>query len=160
MARERAKDFDAEDFIESVRQSAVPTYHTAADSAKLKPPADSEEPAKHPPSVTKTRKPKVSVNDLDFDEDDEMEKFSHLTLNDEELEFIKAFIVKKSFRQISHRGKQVIIRDSHRKRIKTIQQLLGEEPNMATYIDNVLDVHFKQFYPEIMGIYKKCPPKF
>lgn len=32
MAREKVKGFDANGFIESVRESAVPTYHTAADA--------------------------------------------------------------------------------------------------------------------------------
>lgn len=34
MAREKVKGFDADKFIESVRESAVPTYHTASDSVK------------------------------------------------------------------------------------------------------------------------------
>ena len=146
MAKERAKDFDAEKFIEEFRESAVPTYHRASKPIEKKP----EVP---PPEIVQDPRP--------FDEeDDEMSKYIHLTFDEPELSYIKNFVARKAFTSVVQKGKQVIIRDRHRKRIQTIQQLLGEEPNMATYIDNVLDVHFKQFYPEIMGIYKKCPPKF
>ncbi len=45
MAREKVKGFDADKFIESVRESAVPTYHTASDS--VKPEKKKEECAYH-----------------------------------------------------------------------------------------------------------------
>ena len=77
-----------------------------------------------------------------------------------EIDFIKSFIAKNKFRQVSQKGKQIIIREAHRKRIKSILDLLDEDANMATYIDNVLTEHFRQYYPTILGIYRKCPPKF
>ncbi len=47
MAREKVKGFDSNEFIESVRESAVPTYHTAADN-KDKQEAKSSDETSHP----------------------------------------------------------------------------------------------------------------
>ena len=39
MARKQVTDFDADSFIQTVRESAVPTYHTASDVTPAAPPA-------------------------------------------------------------------------------------------------------------------------
>ena len=150
MAREKVKGFDASEFIESVRESAVPTYHTAADSA----------------AVNKTGTTPKSAEESGFDaiyvapEDEVASKYSELNMTDEEIEYITIYIVKNSFKKVNQNGNPIMIREKHITMIKKILRLLNEDANMATYIDNVLTEHFKKYYPTIVDIYKKCPPQF
>lgn len=150
MAREKVKGFDASEFIESVRESAVPTYHTAADSA----------------AVNKTGTTPKSAEESGFDavyvapEDEVASKYSELNMTNEEIEYITTYIVKNSFKKVNQNGNPIMIRDKHLTMIKKILRLLNEDANMATYIDNVLTEHFKKYYPTIVDIYKKCPPQF
>lgn len=147
MARERVKDFDANEFIESVRESAVPTYH----AAKIEAEAHAKDKANPSPlEVIGDYAVEVSVE----------ERYADLKLTMEEIEFIKTFIVNPNFRKVNQKGKQIVIREQHRQTIQNILNLVNEEANMATYIDNVLTEHFKKYYPTIKGIYQKCPPKF
>lgn len=154
MAREKVKGFDASEFIESVRESAVPTYHTAADSTAA---------SKDNPKTGTTTKP---AEESGFDavyvapEDEVASKYSELNMTNEEIEYITTYIVKSSFKKVNQNGNPIMIRDKHLTMIKKILRLLNEDANMATYIDNVLTEHFKKYYPKIVDIYKKCPPQF
>lgn len=161
MAKKRDNDFDAESFIEDVRAESVATYQRASEIPKDKPPDNTASSAKNN-SLSEIKQSSVEIPEdiLDLDDDDIAQKYSHLNMTEDEIEFIKAFIAKNKFRQVTQKGKQIIIRDAHRKRIKSILELLDEDANMATYIDNVLTEHFRQFYPTILSIYKKCPSKF
>lgn len=161
MAKKRENDFDAESFIEDVRADSVATYQRASDIKKDKPPDCVASPARDSqPSENKQIPAEIPDNFLDFDEDDIAQKYSQFNMTEDEIEFIKAFIAKNKFRQVTQKGKQIVIREVHRRRIKSILDLLDEDANMATYIDNVLTEHFRKFYPTILGIYRKCPPKF
>lgn len=161
MAKKRENDFDAESFIEDVRADSVATYQRATDIKKDKPPDSAASPTgDSQPSENKQISAEIPDNFLDFDEDDIAQKYSQFNMTEDEIEFIKSFIAKNKFRQVTQKGKQIVIREVHRRRIKSILDLLDEDANMATYIDNVLTEHFRQFYPTILGIYRKCPPKF
>lgn len=161
MAKKRDNDFDAESFIEDVRADSVATYQRAADIPKEKPP-DCQPSPQRESNKSENRKSSFENPDDVFDDDeyDIAQKYSSLNMTEDEIEFIKAFIAKNKFRQVTQKGKQIVIREAHRKRIKSILDLLDEDANMATYIDNVLTEHFRQFYPTILSIYRKCPPKF
>lgn len=163
MAREKVKGFDADGFIESVRESAVPTYHTA----KAKPPELNElKKEENIPKDTSSRQV-ASSNPSQADDvfyqppvESTEEKYSELNMTESEIDFIKTFIVSQDFRQVNQRGRQVMIRREHCKMILELLSLVDAGANMATYIDNVLIQHFKQFYPIMVGISKKCPSKF
>lgn len=160
MAKKRDNDFDAEGFLEDVRADSVATYQRASDIPKDKPP-DRAAPSKDGRQPGLNRPVTDTPDDIfEADEDDIVQKYSYLNMTEGEIDFIKSFIAKNKFRQVSQKGKQIIIREAHRKRIKSILDLLDEDANMATYIDNVLTEHFRQYYPTILGIYRKCPPKF
>lgn len=155
MAREKVKGFDADKFIESVRESAVPTYHTASDSVKpekkkeecasssVEKIPDQENPAPHP-----------------YSDDEDTDKYSRLNLIESEVDFVKTYVARRNYNQVSKHGKPVFIRERHRKLILDLQSTLGDPPNLSGYIDNVLAEHFKKFYSTIQGIARKCPPKF
>lgn len=152
MAKEK-KDtgFDADSFIESVRQSSVPTYHTAADCAKPakadKPPErNAKEVAPHPYR-------------LDDPETDMAARYAGLDMTDAEIDFIKTFIADGRFRRVSRHGRAVFIRERHLGMIAEILGMLDEEANISTYIDKVLTEHFRKNYSIIQGISKKCPSK-
>lgn len=161
MAKKRDNDFDAESFIEDVRADSVATYQRAADIPNEKPPDCHPSPQRES-NKSENRKSSFENPDDVFDDDeyDIAQKYSSLNMTEDEIEFIKSFIAKNKFRQVTQKGKQIVIREAHRKRIKSILDLLDEDANMATYIDNVLTEHFRQFYPTILSIYRKCPPKF
>lgn len=154
MAREKVKGFDASEFIESVRESAVPTYHTAADSAAST--KDSPKTATAPEPTAEGGFDAVYV----APEDEVASKYSELNMTNEEIEYITTYIVKNTFKKVNQNGNPIMIREKHITMIKKILRLLNEDANMATYIDNVLTEHFKKYYPTIVDIYKKCPPQF
>lgn len=146
MAKKKNDDFDADGFIESVRASSVPTYHTASDIAG---------PREDPPEDNDA----TSGGYYDCDTDSQ-EKYERLNMTGDEIDFIKTFIAGGRFRRVSRNGRQVFIRERHLSVISNILRVLDEEANISTYIDNVLTQHFKKFYPVIRGISKKCPIKF
>lgn len=164
MAREKVKGFDADSFIESVRESAVPTYHTA--KAKQTNVTDVSKRENIPKSASVpdgSSSEATNTTDNVFYEppgEDFESKYSYLNMTENEIEFIKTFIVNHDFRQVNKNGKQILIRKEHCKLILSILSLLDEDANMATYIDNVLIEHFKKYYPTIVGFSKKCPSKF
>lgn len=153
MARER-KDYDSAGFLEKVRQQSVPTYHTSGDETSSKPP---EQP---PEKAASVRKPKVKLPPTHKNEIEPQCELSDLELTTSEIDYIKTFVATNNFGGVNKHGKPIIIRENHRRTICDIFYLLGETPNMAQYIDNVLTEHFKQYYPLIRDIYQKCPPKF
>lgn len=145
MAKKKNDGFDADDFIESVRASSVPTYHTAADSQVPDAPSKEE----------------VSTNPETYDDyDTERDaRYSELNMTADEIDFIKKFIADGRFRRVSRNGRQVFIRERHLSMILRLLGMLDEEANISTYIDKVLTEHFRKYYPIIQGISKKCPSK-
>lgn len=154
MAKEKNDDgFNAAEFIESVRQSSVPTYHTAADCAKT---ATSEKPQEKKAE----NKSKVVPYSYDDTETDMAVRYAGLNMTDGEIDFIKTFIADGRFRRVTRHGRAVFIRERHLAMITDILGMLDEEANISTYIDRVLTEHFKKYYSIIQGISKKCPSKF
>lgn len=147
MAKKKDDGFDADGFIESVRASSVPTYHTAADSqAPNAPPIIKEDISTSPETYD------------DYDSEREA-RYSELNMTADEIDFIKKFIADGRFRRVSRNGRQVFIRERHLSMILGILGMLDEEANISTYIDKVLTEHFRKYYPIIQGISKKCPSK-
>lgn len=146
MAKKKNDDFDADGFIESVRASSVPTYHTAADSQDPDAPPIKED---------------ISASTETYDDYDSGReaRYSELNMTADEIDFIKKFIADGRFRRVSRNGRQVFIRERHLSMILGILGMLDEEANISTYIDKVLTEHFRKYYPIIQGISKKCPSK-
>ena len=158
MAKEKKEpDFDAAEFIESVRQSSVPTYHTAADCAKTAP---SGKPSEKPPEKKADNKPKAIPYGYDDSETDMTTRYAGLNMTDGEIDFIKTFIADGRFRRVTRHGRAVFIRERHLAMITDILGMLDEEANISTYIDRVLTEHFRKYYSIIQGISQKCPSKF
>lgn len=132
MAKKRDNDFDAESFLEDVRADSVATYQRASDIPKDKPP-DNVVGAQKQSCQLGINKPAAETPDdfFEADEDDIVQKYSYLNMTEGEIDFIKSFIATNKFRQVSQKGKQIIIREAHRKRIKSILELLDEDANMA-----------------------------
>lgn len=145
MAKKKNDGFDADGFIESVRASSVPTYHTAADSQVPDAPPEGD----------------IGTSSKTYDDyDSEREaRYSELNMTADEIDFIKKFIADGRFRRVSRNGRQVFIRERHLSMILGILGMLDEEANISTYIDKVLTEHFRKYYPIIQGISKKCPSK-
>lgn len=157
MAKEKKEpDFDAAEFIESVRQSSIPTYHTAADCAKTAPPGKTQERKE----VKKEDIPKAVPYGYDDPETDMTARYAGLNMTDGEIDFIKTFIADGRFRRVTRHGRAVFIRERHLAMITDILGMLDEEANISTYIDRVLTEHFKKYYSIIQGISQKCPSKF
>lgn len=155
MAREKVKGFDADKFIESVRESAVPTYHTASDSEK---PSKKREESSESAPISEEIPPQSET--IPFKEDDDIGKYAALNLVTSEVNFVKTYVVRRNYNQVSKHGKPVFIRERHRKLIVDLLSTLGESPNLSAYIDNVLKEHFDKYYSTIRSIARKCPPKF
>lgn len=145
MAKKKNDGFDPDGFIESVRASSVPTYHTAADS---------QAPDAPPKEDMCTSPEKYADYDTERDA-----RYSELSMTADEIDFIKKFIADGRFRRVSRNGRQVFIRERHLSMILGILGMLDEEANISTYIDKVLTEHFRKYYPIIQGISKKCPSK-
>ena len=146
MAKKKNDGFDADGFIESVRASSVPTYHTAAYSQAPDAPPIKEDINTSP----------ETYDDYDTERD---ARYSELNMTADEIDFIKKFIADGRFRRVSRNGRQVFIRERHLSMILGILGMLDEEANISTYIDKVLTEHFRKYYPIIQGISKKCPSK-
>lgn len=155
MAREKVKGFDADKFIESVRESAVPTYHTASDSEK---PSNKKEETPESVPIGEEMSPQSEARP--FNEDDDIGKYAALNLVTSEVNFVNTYVVRRNYNQVSKHGKPVFIRERHRKLIVDLLTTLGESPNLSAYIDNVLTEHFDKYYSTIRSIARKCPPKF
>lgn len=155
MAREKKPLIDPDKFIESVREDAVPSYHTAQDGVPVKD-AGLRHCMENGARLPDARgQPEYSDTSAGVHT-----KYSDLNMTAEEIAFIKSYIEKRSFRRVNINGKTVQINRKHHKRISDILTLFDEDANISTYVDNVLTEHFKKYYPLIKGIAGKCPPKF
>ena len=102
MAKERVTNFDADSFIESVRESSVPTYHAA----------------KHPEENEKVnvegqpKKMKASHSEVVYEipDDDVDECFADLDMSDMEIDYIKTYVFNNSFRKVNQNGKPIVIK--------------------------------------------------
>lgn len=157
MARKQVTDFDADSFIKSVRESAVPSYHTASDaapSAPAAPPASDEKPkVKKEPTPKRNRR-------IGEPSDFLQKKITEFNMTEDEGSYVRTYIGNTSFGQVNRNGNPIVVREDYRQLIKDIFQMFGVRLNMAAYVDAVLTEHFKQCYPLIQGISEKCPLKF
>lgn len=156
MARKIITDFDASQFIESFRESAVPSYHTADESFQPEKPQKekAQDKKSKPTKPTKPSLPRApSANDA-------LEtKIASFNLTEDESEFVRTYL-GNSFGQVNQFGKPVVVRTEYRDMIQSIFGLLGITPNMASYIDAVLAGHLRQILTLIQGISEKIPSKF
>lgn len=161
MAREKIT-VNANEFIDTMRQSAVPTYHTAKQTApETSPtPTNVEEVKPEEKSQKTVSKTKVGEAVYKLRVDSIERECASLKMTEDEIDFMRTFLVNQDFKKVRDKGKEIVIREQHREMITNILSMVKNDANMATYIDNVLTEHFKQYYPTIVGIYKKCPPKF
>lgn len=153
MARKIITDFDASQFIESFRESAVPSYHTADESFQP------EQPPKEKAQDKKSKPTKPSLPRAPSANDALETKIASFNLTEDESEFVRTYL-DNSFGQVNQFGKPVVVRTEYRDMIQSIFGLLGITPNMASYIDAVLAGHLRQILPLIQGISEKIPSKF
>lgn len=150
MAREKVK-IDASGFIENVRESAVPTYHTAKSAA---PEAYESPPTQEKPINSNRRKKIGKSTDIVGD------CVAGLNMTEEETAFLRTYAGNNRFGQVNRNGKPIVVREDYRQLIQDIYSMLGIQPNMAAYVDAVLTEHFSKFYPIILSISEKIPSKF
>lgn len=154
MARKQVTDFDADSFIKSVRDSAVPTYHTASDATPAAPPVSDKKPKeKEIPAPRRNRR-------IGEPSDFLQKKIAEFNMTEDEGQYVRTFIGNSSFGQVNRNGNPIVVREDYRQLIRDIFQMFGVRLNMAAYVDAVLTEHFKQCYPLIQGISEKCPLKF
>lgn len=123
MAKEKIDDFDAEGFIESMRESAVPTYHRVSDyrnDASVKP---------HEEPVPTGREPPAS---------------NHVC-SDEEQQYLDSYVLQRDFRQVNKTGSPINIRDRYLERLSALLGALGLRNCMAAYLDKIIEAHLRQY---------------
>lgn len=141
MVKEK-EQFDAENFLESFREEAVPTYRTAKKDKKR----DLLPTASH--TGTEERHGNTSKMEI-------AKEVSDLDLSAAEAEFLKRFVADSDFTSVTKRGRQISVSNEHRRKIQKMLILFSEDMTIAGYIYNVLEEHFKAFDDVIQSLYKK-----
>ncbi len=137
----KEENFNADDFIESFREDAMPTFHSVK---KPKKENDSED--------TKTE------NATDGEKVSKMEiakEIIDLDLSTAEEKFIRTFVADSEYTSVAKRGRQISVCNEHRRKIQKMLILFSEDTTIAGYIYNVLEEHFKTFDDVIQSLYKK-----
>lgn len=151
MAKVKRDDFDAEGFIEAMRVSAVPTYHTAekkeSTTAPPEVPPDAKEEAKE-------ASPNVKSSTFELPKTNPEEKYASMGLTPDEITFVKQFIVTNNYRRVVQ-GKQIFIRKEFHKLIGCLIKMTDEDCSLSSYIDNVLFEHFSKHYLIMQAISDK-----
>lgn len=128
----KEENFNADDFIESFREDAMPTFHSVK---KTK-----------PENVTdgeKVSKMEIAKEIIDLD------------LSTAEEKFIRTFVADSEYTSVAKRGRQISVCNEHRRKIQKMLILFSEDTTIAGYIYNVLEEHFKTFDDVIQSLYKK-----
>lgn len=163
MGRVRAPNYDASEFIEKVRKDAVPTYHTASDANIVQNDSESADKPEIGSLTVEQKDYPVTASTMPLANSIEPEsdmKYRSMSMEDSEIAYVKRFIASVNFTKVNRKGRTVNIRAEYLKKIKDILGLLDEDANVSTFVDNVLTEHFERFHSTIVGISKKCPPKF
>lgn len=147
MAREKKTDFDAEDFIESMRESAVPTYHRAPE--KIAAEQEEVQTKSSNGSSPKSKKFGRAKSELE-------KKLEKINLSADEKTYLLNY-VENRYRQVNRTGKQIYIREEYVRIIEQINTTLDIKISTAAYIDNVLADHFDKCYPVFQSIADKNP---
>lgn len=137
----KEENFNADDFIESFREDAMPTFHSVK---KPNPENDSDD--------TKTG------NVTDGEKVSKMEiakEIIDLDLSTAEEKFIRTFVADSEYTSVAKRGRQISVCNEHRRKIQKMLILFSEDTTIAGYIYNVLEEHFKTFDDVIQSLYKK-----
>ena len=137
----KEENFNADDFIESFREDAMPTFHSVK---KTKQGNDSDD--------TKTE------NVTDGEKVSKMEiakEIIDLDLSTAEEKFIRTFVADSEYTSVAKRGRQISVCNEHRRKIQKMLILFSEDTTIAGYIYNVLEEHFKTFDDVIQSLYKK-----
>ncbi len=137
----KEENFNADDFIESFREDAMPTFHSVK---KTKQENDSDD--------TKTE------NVTDGEKVSKMEiakEIIDLDLSTAEEQFIRTFVADSEYTSVAKRGRQISVCNEHRRKIQKMLILFSEDTTIAGYIYNVLEEHFKTFDDVIQSLYKK-----
>ena len=156
MAKTKRDDFDAEGFIEAMRVSAVPTYHTAEKKEIAAPPKE-ETPSID--TVKETKSPSSKKLPYEVSGDNIEKEYRALGFTSEEIDFVKKFISRNNFQKVVQ-GKSLFIRKEYHKLIVRLLQLTDGDCSISSYVDNVLYEHFRSNFTIMQGITDKVPSLF
>ena len=152
--QEKVKGFDADKFIESVRESAVPTYHTASDS--VKPRKEKGGMRSHicgkDSHSGESRAHSVS--------DDDADKYARLNLIESEVDFVKTYVARRNYNQVSKHGKPVFIRGETPETHTGPSVHFGRPSESVRIYRQCSGRAFQKVLFNNSGIARKCPPKF
>ena len=137
----KEENFNADDFIESFREDAMPTFHSVK-----KPMQEYDSDDSNTENVTdgeKVSKMEIAKEIIDLD------------LSTAEEKFIRTFVADSEYTSVAKRGRQISVCNEHRRKIQKMLILFSEDTTIAGYIYNVLEEHFKTFDDVIQSLYKK-----
>ncbi len=137
----KEENFNADDFIESFREDAMPTFHSVK-----KPKLENDSDDTNTENVTegeKVSKMEIAREIIDLD------------LSTAEEKFIRTFVADSEYTSVAKRGRQISVCNEHRRKIQKMLILFSEDTTIAGYIYNVLEEHFKTFDDVIQSLYKK-----
>lgn len=137
----KEENFNADDFIESFREDAMPTFHSVK-----KPMPENDSHNSKTENVTegeKVSKMEIAKEIIDLD------------LSTAEEKFIRTFVADSEYTSVAKRGRQISVCNEHRRKIQKMLILFSEDTTIAGYIYNVLEEHFKTFDDVIQSLYKK-----
>ncbi|WP_303017982.1 DUF3408 domain-containing protein [Muribaculum intestinale] len=137
----KEENFNADDFIESFREDAMPTFH----SVKKRNPENDSDDTK---TGNVTEGEKVSKMEI-------AKEIIDLDLSTAEEKFIRTFVADSEYTSVAKRGRQISVCNEHRRKIQKMLILFSEDTTIAGYIYNVLEEHFKTFDDVIQSLYKK-----
>lgn len=137
----KEENFNADDFIESFREDAMPTFHSVK---KPNPENDSDDTK----TGNVTEGEKVSKMEI-------AKEIIDLDLSTAEEKFIRTFVADSEYTSVAKRGRQISVCNEHRRKIQKMLILFSEDTTIAGYIYNVLEEHFKTFDDVIQSLYKK-----
>ena len=137
----KEENFNADDFIESFREDAMPTFHSVK-----KPMQENDSDDSKTENVTdgeKVSKMEIAKEIIDLD------------LSTAEEKFIRTFVADSEYTSVAKRGRRISVCNEHRRKIQKMLILFSEDTTIAGYIYNVLEEHFKTFDDVIQSLYKK-----
>lgn len=136
MAKDITTDIDTVDLLNSFEEECVPKLRKAKSSEKQEP--------------KPTAKVAHDKRDLIAKQPAEVEH------SDDESAYLKIFVESCPISSFYKQGRQVVVVNEHRKKIQKILALFGEDANIAGYVYNVLEQHFREYDKIIQSLYSKC----
>lgn len=140
MPKDLNTDFDAQAFLDSFEEEGKPKRRKAKTGSEKSPPA--ELPPETPEMDYRDVIAKTPISN---------------TRSDKEEDYLHSFVLDCPINTFYKKGRQVVVVNEQRRKILKILALFGEdEGNIARYVYNVLEHHFKEFDPIIQGLFRKC----